>query len=117
MMRGNVKVSLVVLVALFCTVILANTTFAGPERCQVKIILLGTTDTSGPVLLAEKLGGSCPGWDNPTVRLQNNFTVNDPDRMLATMLTAQALEQSLYIHSLTDSFNNWATIHQVYLGP
>ncbi len=93
---------------------------AGSVRCEVSIDLVGSTDsnstTSGHVFSAHKVGGDCPGWGT---RVTNNFLVTtiNGDGMLATILTASSLGKTLFIHSLDDTFGNWATIHQVYLAP
>ena len=93
---------------------------AGNVRCKVAIDLVGATDSttnySGDVFLAHKVGGTCPNWGTNT---QNNFalTSTNGDAMLATLLTAFSLGKDVYIHSLTDEFGNWSLIHQVYVAP
>lgn len=94
----------------------SNNAFAGAVRCEVEIDLVGTTDTAGPVILAHQVAGStCPDWGT---RPSNNFLITAPNRngCLAIALSAESLSRTIYLHSIDDTFGNWTTMHQCYLG-
>lgn len=117
-MKINYKCSLaVIFLTAACLLTFSNTAIAGAERCIVNVINPGTTDTQGTVLILEKatVSGVCPGWGS---RIQNNFLITDAnkDAALAVALTAKSLGKTLFVHSLDDTFGNWSTLHQFYVG-
>lgn len=115
----------------FCFVIFASSTTvnAGTVRCQVNLVMVGTTPmtvdalsnpVSGHTMVASPATSTyCPGWEaNDTNPAKNNFFLNSTngDAMLATALTALSLGQPVYIHSLDDTFGNWAVVEQIYVA-
>ena len=115
-MNINGKVSSLGMAAAGFSMLFSNNAFAGAVRCEVVMDIIGSADTAGPVILAHQVSGAnCPGWGT---RPSNNFLIMEPTQnaCLAVALTAESLNRTIYLHSLDDTFGDWKTMHQCYVG-